>query len=529
MLIFIINKNIFNLNMIEIKNTQLTLIGALTSKPYAFKARSWELKNIETIDLFDSICSNIRVDIRGSDIMRILPVTNEVLNEEWISDKTRFAYDGLSRGRFLNPMVKKNDLFVQSSWKAIFELIESKLSSTKFDNFVVQTGNFNDLEQLTVLDDLISKSNNVIINNDKINSDLQTFYTINSNLFKSKGQKIFILIGTNLRLENPILNIKLKKLSQKNSVLVAYIGPKYNYNINLIHLGTNLNVLNLILKGKHEFNTLIQNFLKKNSKNVRIKNIFKNNISLIFGNEFNALINHNEIITAINSLKLKAINFDINVIYPYSGQINASELGLNSLIKGQTNSNSTNLHYLLGCESTSTINKNDFVIFQGTHNEKIRTDFDIILPTTTWLEKSSLYMNCFGMIQKSQIVTGIPKNVKLDWKIIKMMALWFEYSNSNLFNKQHKSQTKLSNIDEIHSRLNELSPNIMSSISNYKLNENQQLTLQANYSKNISLNPVNIKAFIPNYYKQTSIEKNSKIMNSCTQLINSKKNNFSKN
>ena len=94
------------------KIKKLILIGALTSKPYAFKTRSWELKNIDTIDLFESVCSNIKVDVRGSEIMRILPVLNEKLNEEWISDKSRFAYDGLQRKRFINPMIKQNGLLL---------------------------------------------------------------------------------------------------------------------------------------------------------------------------------------------------------------------------------------------------------------------------------------------------------------------------------------------------------------------------------------------------------------------------------
>ena len=160
-------------------NIKYHLIGALTSKPYAFTARSWELKSVETIDLFDSLGSNIRVDIRGSEIMRILPVNNEFINEEWISDKTRFAYDGLKRKRFITPMIKKNNLFVQLSWKEAFSFIENKWNTEHFNNLVINTGNFIDLETTTILKEFSSKFDNVIVNHEKNqNNDLQNNYLL---------------------------------------------------------------------------------------------------------------------------------------------------------------------------------------------------------------------------------------------------------------------------------------------------------------------------------------------------------------
>jgi len=188
-------------------------------------------------------------------------------------------------------------------------------------------------------------------------------------------------VGSNLRLENPILNIKLKKLSEKNSILVGYIGPKYESNINMIHLGSNLNVLSNILQGRHEFSTLISNFLKTNGKNFKIKNAFKNNIELIFGSPFLQLKNSSKILNTFKSIKNNFFTFNTNILESYSGIINAKEIGL--VKTKEFNSNVSNIHYLLNSEITSNIKETDFVIFQGTHNTKIRHKFNIILPGFT--------------------------------------------------------------------------------------------------------------------------------------------------
>ena len=247
-----------------------TLFGALTSKPYAFKARSWELRSIESIDLFDSLCSNIKLDIRNSEIMRILPINNEVVNEEWISDKARYAFDSFKRERFVNPMIKKNNIFTQVTWKEAFEHISNEINKRKLNNVVINTGNFVDIEHLVSLKEFtkkISPAYTITINNEKnFNGDFQSDYTLNANLFNFKGPKIFLLVGVNLRLENPILNIKLKRLSLLNNVLIGYIGSKNNYNLNCEHLGNNLTVLTDIISGKHKFCTVITNFLKKDEK-----------------------------------------------------------------------------------------------------------------------------------------------------------------------------------------------------------------------------------------------------------------------
>jgi len=503
----------------------IVLYGALTSKPYSFKARSWELKTIETIDLFDSLGSNIRVDIRGSEVLRVLPLNNEYVNEEWISDKARFAYDGLKRDRFINPMIKSNGVFIQSSWKEAINFIEKNTTPELYNNIIINTGNFTDLQHITALTSLYKNLHNkfnISVNpGQNINADFQEFYTLDPNLFNFKGKKVFLLVGTNLRLENPILNIKVKKLSNNNNVLIGYIGSRYDSNVNFIHLGNNLSILTTIIEGKHYFSTLISNFLKTNLKGEKIQNKFKNPISLIFGNEIIQTNKHINIINAIREVNINSIKFDFNVLELYSGKINTLELGFFNNIK--FNKNTKKIFYLLNTENLYNKGNNDFVIFQGHHNYKNRWNFDVILPSVTWTEKSALYLNTFGFVQKTHFVQLPPTNCRNDWKITLILL--------NVLTKNIDfDKDSISHLNNLHKELNSLSPNLMNLISVYKLQ--QKVTLNIKNKSNIKINKINsfmpFKSFISNYYQISSVEKVSKIMNKCTEAFNKKKSNFLK-
>ncbi len=498
--------------------------GALTSKPYAFKARSWELKSIETIDLFDSLCSNIRVDIRGSDIMRILPINNNIVNDEWISDKARFAYDSLKRQRFINPMINKNGLFIQSSWRDTLHFINNTINSSIFNNFLINTGNFTDLEHIVSLRNFskeINKKISISINSkDKLNADLQEYYLLNDKIFKQDGQKVLILVGINIRLENPILNIKFRRLSNSNNILIGYIGSRYNTNINFIHLSTNISILNKIFSGKHYFCALALNFRKTNQKNNKIKNFFKSKFSIIFGNESNNIKNFLNTIETVSILSEISKFFDFNVLYNYSGQINVRELGFYN--NSQININKKTIFYLLNTEILSQFKQGDFVIFQGHHNTRLRKKINVILPNITWIEKSSLYMNCLGYIQKTQNVTRPPINTRDDFKITVMLT------NLLINTNKKKYINFFYDLDFIHFQLNNLSPNIMNFVNSYKIDHLQNLIFRNDIKKFIKISIMPFKSFIHNYYKVLNIEKFSKIMRKCSNSFESRKTNFLK-
>lgn len=489
------------------------LIGALTSKPYAFTARSWELKNIETIDLFDSLCSNIRIDIRSSEILRILPINNQYVNGEWISDKTRYAYDGLRRWRFINPMLKKENLFINCSWQEILLYLKNKINKISSNNIIINTGNFCDLETITTLDNFSNKLNNVIINSDiNITGDKQNYFITLNDFNELLSHKIFIIVGINLRLQNPILNIKLRKLSQSNNVLIGFIGSKHDYNINLLHLGNNLLNLLKLVQGKHNFANIIFSFFKKENINY----LYRNEISIIFGQESINQKNFYSVFTIIETFNINNIKFNFKYITSFTGKLNILELGFFNNKQKYLNNKFDNLFYLIGVEDCKNIKKTDFVIFQGHHNDKIRTKFDVILPTVNWTEKSSIYLNIFGNIQKTNFSIYPPVNTRLDWKITRMLSIL--YDKDICFNT----------IKEVHTRMNQISPNINSSILKYNKNNSYLIHFNKKFNKKFLINENPFKCYIPDYYRTQSIDRSSKVMKNCSNIFTNYKNNFYK-
>jgi NADH-quinone oxidoreductase subunit G len=251
----------------------------------------------------------------------------------------------------------------------------------EYNNIIINTGNFTDLETIAALKAFSKKKPNVIINNQlSKNSDLQNYFLKPEETTNIFGQKVFILVGINLRIENPILNIRMRKLSLLNSVLIAFIGSQHDYNFNSIHLGTNSQHLYKIIEGKHFFIPIVLTFLKKTYKNIKIKNTFKNYISIILTD--NSSINKNNflVLSKNTNTLIKNLKFEFKILSNYTGKLNVLELGFfnNNKI---CNNNYSNIYYLIGVEDCKNIKKNDLVIFQGHHNDLIRTRFDIILPT----------------------------------------------------------------------------------------------------------------------------------------------------
>lgn len=483
-------------------------IGALTSKPYAFKARSWELQSIESIDIFDSLCSNIKADVKGSEIARILPINNKYINDEWLSDKSRYGYDGLKRWRFIHPMIKKNNVYIQTSWKASFDYIQEKITNIKYTNIIINTGNYTDLDSIVVLQKFTDNFNNVILNpGHRINSDIQNHYLQLD--WKQLSPKILLFVGINIRVENPVLTIRLKKLSLQKNYLFAFIGTKFENSINSFHLGNSVAILTKILQGKHNFILMMKTFLKKNFKNINIKNFFKSSISVVFGKDYYKRISKN---TNIFNQKFSPLNFNYNILFDSIGQINLAELGF--FTNKPFNPLAANLYYLLGTDYVPDIKNDDLVIFQGHHNDKIRLNFNVILPTINWTEKASVYLNSLGFIQRTNIINTAPKLTRLDWRIIRMISIIYNID------------IKYTNISEIHSRANQLSPNIINCINNFNINTKYKILYKVLF-KRYSLLDTNPFIFqTPNYYLTNALERSSKVMLECYNILEKKKNNF---
>ena len=238
-------------------------VGALTSKPYAYSARSWELTRTETIDVMDAVGSNIRVDTYGWEVKRILPRINEDINEEWISDKTRYACDGLLNQRLDTPFIKNNKIFNKASWKEVYDLIKKKIKSTESDKICGISGDLVNMETLYIFKEFFNKSLNSKniesrTNHVYLNTEKRENYLFNSTINGIEESDFIFLIGTNPRFEATILNARIRKSYLKNKTKIISLNDVGDLTYPYQKLVGSTEIIKEIIEDKHEISKLIK-------------------------------------------------------------------------------------------------------------------------------------------------------------------------------------------------------------------------------------------------------------------------------
>ena len=238
-------------------------VGALTSKPYAFHARPWELKNTESVDVLDAVGSNIRVDSRGVQVMRIQPRTNDDVNEEWISDKTRYAYDGLKFQRLTTPLIKEGDRFVPATWEEALQRIADGLTASraKDDEIQAVAGHLADTESLVALKDFVNRlgSDNLTLDQANGNTppphgvDVRSNYLFNATIPGVESADVILLVGTNPRHEAAVLNSRIRKSWLHTGLEVGLIGEPADTTYGYDYLGADTKALAEFVAGKGAF------------------------------------------------------------------------------------------------------------------------------------------------------------------------------------------------------------------------------------------------------------------------------------
>ena len=394
-------------------------VGALTSKPYTFKARSWELKKYEGIDIMDSSCSNIKIDIFNNEVLRILPKTNSNINLEWISNKTRFFFDSLKYQRILNPLYKdNNNNFKEISWLDAFSIINNKLISNDSSNIQAIIGDLVDLNSLYVLK---KKFNKIGINNIKfekylydvqINSDLTSNFLFKDIKELNNSCDLCIIINSNIRTEIPIFNIHLINHLKKGNFKIAYIGSKIDLTYPYYHLGNSLKTLINILTGKHFFCKQIKisknpvfivgDFILHKKNGTYLVNKLKN-LSFLNNNNINFLNNKSSLINFLE------INFDKRIL----------------------NKNLSKFIYLYNTnlKKKKFFENKNFLIYQGHHFNDDAQKSNLVLPGVSFLEKEGMYINFEGWIQKNKKFLNLKTNQKDDRNIYKYIYKYILYKN----------------------------------------------------------------------------------------------------
>ena len=399
-------------------------VGALTSKPYAFSARPWELKQTESIDVMDAVGSNIRIDTKGNKVMRVLPRNNDEVNEEWISDKTRFFWDGLSLQRIDKPYLRENGKLRQVSWKKAIDVASDKLLNTNPKKIASITGDLVSIESIYSIKKLMDsiKSPNTECRQDgsKINGGREK-WLFNSKLSGIDVSDGCLLIGTNPRIEAALINSRIVRKSKEKNYSVGLLGNKSELNYNYDYLGDDPSIIYDLIDNKSPFCEK----LSKMNKPIMI--IGQGALKGDEGEDYlNLCI---ELANNYNFLKNDWNGF--NVLHTAASRPGAMEIGflpkergknLDQIIDGYKKGDISTL-FLLGADEIEISEKTDcFVIYQGHHGDKGANIADLILPSPSFNEQNGLFINTEGRIQESIRATFPIGEAKEDWEIISLIS-----------------------------------------------------------------------------------------------------------
>eukprot|EP00172_Hildenbrandia_rubra_P002953 Plantae.Rhodophyta-Hildenbrandia_rubra.ctg4223.p1 GENE.Plantae.Rhodophyta-Hildenbrandia_rubra.ctg4223~~Plantae.Rhodophyta-Hildenbrandia_rubra.ctg4223.p1 ORF type:complete len:574 (+),score=111.13 Plantae.Rhodophyta-Hildenbrandia_rubra.ctg4223:81-1724(+) len=405
-------------------------IGALTSKPYAFTSRSWELKSTESIDIFDGVGSNIRIDTRGSEIMRVLPRLNEEINEEWISDKSRFAYDGLKRQRLNTPMVRFPDGDLKGvTWERARAMLKNRLMVLDRENVdgfesVGVLGPYVDVAAALELRQQIYRwfpNGRIIVQEQPrgIPTDFRYGYMMNTPIARLEESDFVLLIGADPRKEAPLLNARIRKAVMYQGARVVSVGCATDLTYQHEHLGNSMKTVKDIAEGNHS----ICEAMKQAEKPV----VMVSNRALqredgpVLYRMVEAIAKHGGAISrewdgfcvlhqGANTVGLLDIGFDDK----YDG--------LRALDKDKDPWKKTKFLYLMGADDIDGLEdlpKDCLVVYQGHHGDRGASMADIILPGAAYTEKSSTYVNTEGRVQRSKLAFFPPGQARNDAEILR--------------------------------------------------------------------------------------------------------------
>ncbi|KAL5721895.1 hypothetical protein ACHQM5_005480 [Ranunculus cassubicifolius] len=476
-------------------------VGALTSKPFAFKARNWELKGTESIDVTDAVGSNIRIDSRGPEVMRILPRLNEDINEEWISDKTRFCYDGLKRQRLNDPMIRGPDgRFKSVSWRDALAIVAEVVHQVKPEEIVGVAGQLSDAESMMAFKDFLNKlgSNNVWCEGtgSKPCADLRSDFLMNSTISGLEKADVFLLIGTQPRVEAPMVNARIRKTVRATHAKVGYIGPPADLNYDHQHLGATAQTLLEIAEERHPFcKTLLS----------------AKNPAIIVGAGLFERADKDALFSIIQKIaKLtNAVRPDwngLNVLLLNAAQGAALELGL--IPETENSIESAKFLYLMGADDVNLdkLPNDAFVVYQGHHGDRSVYRANVILPASAFSEKEGTYENTEGCVQQTLPAVPTVGDARDDWKIIRALS---EVTGLTL---------PYETLDGVRARIRNVAPNLL----NVDEREPATVVEKPEFTGEISTAP--FVSSVENFYMTDSITRASKIMAQCSAaLLSSKK------
>ncbi len=403
-------------------------VGALTSRPYAFQARPWELRKTESIDVMDALGAAIRVDSRDREVMRIMPRLNEEVNEEWISDKTRFIWDGLRTQRLDQPYVRKDGKLQAATWNEAFATIAEKIKATTPERIGAIAGDLCAAEELYALKDLMSALGVKNVDCRQDGSPLgekgnRAGYIFNPGIAGINDADAILIIGSNARLEAPVLNARIRQHWRNNGIPIAVIGEQADLTYDYDHLGAGPETLSELVDGKTKFAGALkkaerplilvgQGAIARSDGLAILGNAAKlaEQIGATGQNDWNGF-------SVLHTAAARVGALDLCVLPGADGGMNTTEM-LNAAGKGDLD-----VMYLLGADELKMKALGDaFVIYQGSHGDAGAHRADVILPGAAYTEKSGTYVNTEGRAQMTSQAVFPPGDAREDWTILRALS-----------------------------------------------------------------------------------------------------------
>jgi NADH-quinone oxidoreductase subunit G len=400
-------------------------VGALTNKAYAYHARPWELKKTESIDVFDAVGSNIRVDTRGNEVMRVLPRLNEDINEEWLADKSRYAVDGLKRQRLDTPYVRKDGKLQRATWAEAFTTIAARVNTTTGARMAAIAGDMADAEAMVLLKDLMTalgaRSLDCRQDGARLDVENRLSYLFNSTIAGIEQADALLIVGANPRWDAPVLNARIRKRYTMGGFPIGVVGDQRDLTYKYDYLGAGPETLKEIAEGRHPFAEVLKTAAKP---------------MLILG--MGALTRPDG--AAVLALANKvASDFDMvgegwngfNVLHTAAARVGGLELGfvpgpngrdLAAILDG-CQTGDIDFVYLLGADELPMERLGKaFVVYQGSHGDAGAARADVVLPGAAYTEKSGTYLNTEGTLQRTAKAVFPPGDAREDWTILRALS-----------------------------------------------------------------------------------------------------------
>ena len=400
-------------------------VGALTSKPYAFVSRPWELNKTESIDVLDAVGAAIRVDARQTEVLRVLPRLHEDVNEEWLGDKSRYACDGLMRQRLDRPYVREDGKLREASWDEAFGAIAARVKSSSGDRIGAIAGDMCDTESMFALKQMMDKlgASSMDCRQDgaKLPADQRSGYLMNTSIAGLETADVILLVGTNPRWEAPLVNTRLRKAWLQGEARIAIVGPQLELSYPSEYLGAGPDTLREIADGSHAFADVLKN-AERPVVIVGMGALARNDGDAVLGTV-------RKLAETCNLIRDDWNGF--NVLHTAAARVGGLDIGFvpgengrdTAGILAGAEAGKLDLVYLLGADEVDTDKLGKaFVVYQGHHGDAGAHRADVILPGSAYTEKNGTYVNTEGRVQLGRQAVQPPGDAREDWSIIRALS-----------------------------------------------------------------------------------------------------------